>query len=233
MLVRAASRRTTVYIRTDHERFAPHERPARNGSTKIRIVLADDHVLVLEALAETLNSVPDFDVVGIVSDGHEIVPTVRRLRPTVAILDSGMTDRVGLHLAGQLRTLLPSCGVALIAGQPTRVLVDRAVEAGVLSVIPKHARLPHLIDAVRGVAAGCLTIDPVLLHAVGPEAQTLSDREREILRLAATGASVKEIAKELYLATGTVRNLASAAIKKLDGRNRFDAARIAKERGWL
>jgi two-component system response regulator DesR len=128
---------------------------------------------------------------------------------------------------------LPTSRIAFIATKPTRALVERAVEAGALTVVPKHARLSQLVGAIRGVAAGCLTIDPDLIGGSGSKAQTLSHREREILSLTASGASVKEIAKELFLSAGTVRNLSSAAIRKLNGRNRFDAARIAYEQGWL
>jgi two-component system response regulator DesR len=197
----------------------------------IRIMVADDHLLFMEALAETLNQVQDFDVVGIAGDCKEIIPTALRSSPTVALLGTAGPD--WLRQAAELGRRLPTCGVAVIGANPTRGQVDRAVAAGVLSVVPKHAKLPYLIGAIRGVAAGCVTIDPRMFCPQRPADRTLSDREIEILQLTATGASIKEIAKELYLAAGTVRNLASTAIKKLDGRNRFDAARIAGERGWL
>jgi two-component system response regulator DesR len=199
----------------------------------IRIVVADDHALVLDAFAETLRGVPGFEVVGLINGAQHVVSTVGLVRPTVAILNMGMVGIDCLQLAKEVRTAQPRCGVALIAAKPTRALVDRAVEAGALSVIPKHARLAHLVGAIRGVAAGCLTIDPVLIGSSATTVQTLSHREREILSLTVSGASVKEIAKELFLSAGTVRNLSSAAMRKLKGRNRFDAARIAYEQGWL
>lgn len=197
----------------------------------IRIMVADDHLLFMEALAETLNQVQDFDVVGIAGDSRDILPTALRASPTVALLGTAGPD--WLRQAAELGRRLPSCGVAVIAVNPTKAQVDRAVAAGVLSVVPKNAKLPHLISAIRSVAAGCVSIDVRQLCPRRPDDRTLSDREVEILQLTATGASIKEIAKELYLAAGTVRNLASTAIRKLEGRNRFDAARIAGERGWL
>ncbi|MEV8512058.1 response regulator transcription factor [Dactylosporangium sp. NPDC051484] len=199
----------------------------------IRIVVADDHALVLDAFAETLRAVPGFEIVGLINRAQHVVSTVRLLRPTVAILNMGMANVDVLHLTREVRAALPGCGVALISAKPTRDLVDRAVEAGALSVIPKHARLPYLVGAIRGVASGCLTIDPGLIGPAGPTNQTLSHREREILSLTVSGASVKEIAKELFLSAGTVRNISSTAMRKLKGRNRFDAARIAYEQGWL
>lgn len=197
----------------------------------IRIMVADDHLLFMEALAETLNQVQDFDVVGIAGDARDVLPTALRASPTVALLGTAGPD--WLRQAAELGRRLPTCGVAVIAVNPTKAQVDRAVAAGVRSVVPKHAKLPHLISSIRSVAAGCVSIDLRSLCPRRPEDRTLSDREVEILQLTATGASIKEIAKELYLAAGTVRNLASTAIRKLEGRNRFDAARIAGERGWL
>ena len=199
----------------------------------IRIVVADDHALMLDAFAETLRSVPGFEIVGLINGAQHVLSTVKVLRPTVAILTMGMAGADCVQLIKDIRATQPGCGVALISAKPTRALVDRAVDAGALSVIPKHARLPHLVGAIRGVAAGCLTIDPVLIGPPAAANHTLSYREREILSLTVSGASVKEIAKELFLSAGTVRNLSSTAMRKLKGRNRFDAARIAYEQGWL
>jgi len=196
-------------------------------------MVADDHVLFLDALAETLNRVEGFDVVGTVCESQEVLPTALRVTPSVVVLGSGVSGPGGLGLVTELVQRVPSCGVTLIVVRPTRAHVVRAVEAGVLGIVPRNVKLPCLIGAIRGVAAGCLTVDPGLLNAPQAGSRSLNDREVEILRLTATGASIKEIAQELYLASGTVRNLTSAAIKKLEGRNRFDAARIALERGWL
>src|SRR4051794_19635432 len=101
----------------------------------IRIVVADDHALVLDAFAETLRTVPGFEVVGLVNGSQHVVSTVQHVRPTITILNMGMAGTDCLRLAKDVRQTAPSCGVALIAAKPTRALVDRAVEAGVLSVI--------------------------------------------------------------------------------------------------
>lgn len=199
----------------------------------IRIVVADDQALVLDAFAQTLGTVQGFEVVGLVNGCQHLTSAVHNLRPGVAIVNAGMAGENCMEMAKDVRRTLPSCGVVLVAAKPTRDMVDRAVEAGALSVIPKHARLTSLVGAIRGVAAGCLTIDPVLIGAPDSKAQALSHREREILSLTVGGASVKEIASQLFLTCGTVRNVSSAAIKKTQGRNRFDAARIAYEQGWL
>jgi two-component system, NarL family, response regulator DesR len=197
----------------------------------IRIVVADQPRLTLEALAATLNLVQDFHVVGAVSEGPQIIPMVMRTMPTVVILGLGVPGAE--CVAGELRDHVPGCGIALLTAAPNRALVDHAITAGALSVVTRDAKLAHLVDAVRGVAAGCLTIDPGLFCGSGGGCRTLTDRQLEILRRTATGASVKEIASELHLAPGTVRNLTSQSMRKLRGRNRFDTARIASERGLL
>lgn len=198
----------------------------------IRILVADERRLISETIAETLKQVRDFDVVETVNDSQQIIPAVLRVRPAVAVLGATAAGRDELHLADELRAAAPDCGIAVIAAEPTRAFLDRAM-AGVFSVIPNHARLTHLVHAIRGVVAGYPTIDPSLLRPPSRNSRQLNDREREVLRLTAGGAPIKEIAAELYLSPGTVRNVTSSAIKKLEGRNRFDAARIANSRGWI
>ncbi|MFC8366644.1 MULTISPECIES: response regulator transcription factor [unclassified Streptomyces] len=199
----------------------------------IRIVVAGDHQLVLEAFAETLNGVDGLEVVGLATSCDAVLPAVERHRPTVLLLGESTMAGRALRIATEVRSHHPRCGVALMVGAATPSVVDRAVAAGALGVVPKNARLPQLVTTLMGVAGGCLTVDPSLLRPVAVGETTLSVREVDVLRLTAGGATVKEIAGELYLAAGTVRNLTSAAIKKLGGRNRFDAARIAGEHGLL
>ncbi|MGN5632569.1 LuxR C-terminal-related transcriptional regulator [Streptomyces sp. AC154] len=199
----------------------------------VRIVVAGDHQLVLEAFAETLNSADGLQVVGLATSYESVLPAVERHRPTVLLLGESTMGGKALRAAADVRTHHLRCGVVLMVGAATQSVVDRAVAAGALGVVPKNARLPQLITTLMGVAGGCLTVDPSLLRTVAVGDASLSVREVDVLRLTAGGATVKEIAGELFLAGGTVRNLTSAAIKKLGGRNRFDAARIAIEHGLL
>ncbi|MFD6619642.1 response regulator transcription factor [Streptomyces albidoflavus] len=199
----------------------------------VRLVVAGDHQLVLEAFAETLNSIDGLAVVGLATSYGAVLPAVERHRPTVLLLSEPTLGGKALQVAMEVRSLHPKCGVALMVGAATPSVVDRAVAAGALGVVPKNARLPQLVTTLMGVAGGCLTVDPSLLRAADAGESSLSTRETDVLRLTAGGATVKEIAGELFLAAGTVRNLTSAAIKKLGGRNRFDAARIAGEHGLL
>ncbi|GAA1221053.1 MULTISPECIES: response regulator transcription factor [Streptomyces] len=199
----------------------------------VRVVVAGDHQLVLEAFAETLNGTNGLDVVGLATTYEAVLPAVERHRPTVLLLGEPTMGGKALRAATDVRAQHPKCGVALMVGAATPAVVDRAVAAGALGIVPKNARLPQLITTLMGVAGGCLTVDPALMRPPTAGESALSVREMDVLRLTAGGATVKEIAGELYLAAGTVRNLTSAAIKKLGGRNRFDAARIASEHGWL
>lgn len=199
----------------------------------VRVVVAGDHQLVLEAFAETLNGTNGLGVVGLATTYEAVLPAVERHRPTVLLLGEPTMGGKALRAATDVRAQHPKCGVALMVGAATPAVVDRAVAAGALGIVPKNARLPQLITTLMGVAGGCLTVDPALMRPPTAGESALSVREMDVLRLTAGGATVKEIAGELYLAAGTVRNLTSAAIKKLGGRNRFDAARIASEHGWL
>ncbi|HET6634837.1 MAG TPA: response regulator transcription factor [Streptomyces sp.] len=198
----------------------------------IRIVVADERCLISEAIAETLGNVEDFEVVEVVDDDRRITSTVQRVRPAVAVLGSAASGRGELGLVDELKEAVPDCAITVITAELTSSMLGRAM-AGAFSVIPHHARVTHLVHAIRGVVAGCPTVDPSLLRVPSRGGRRLNDRERQVLRLTVGGAPIKEIAAELYLSPGTVRNLTSSAIKKLEGRNRFDAARIAHSRGWL
>lgn len=197
----------------------------------IRIVIADQPCLASEVTARALAGVAGFDVLGISSDEPEI-ELLAAGRPTVLVAGTAATtadDRLMYQVATLHRTL-PDCAIVLLATGPTRALVDQAIRMGALSVVARQSSFRHLVNAVRGVAAGCLTLSPEF-YATSKPGKNLSDRHVDVLRLTSTGAPLKQIAKELHLAEGTVRNLASAAIKALDGRNRFDAARIAVDQG--
>jgi two-component system, NarL family, response regulator DesR len=215
---------------------APGRRPERmtwTGPPGIRILVAEKNQLFLDATADMFGLVRDFEVVRTVLALDAVVDEVRRTGPLVVVLGIGGTGHHRLDLARKVMEVSPLSRVVLVAVRPTRTLVDRAVAVGVLSVVPTHAPLTHLVDAIRGVAKGFLTLDPSLFDSADPAGRVLGEREREILWLTALGLPVKDIADQLFLSPGTVRNLTSALIKKLGGRNRFDAVRIARERGWL
>ncbi|WP_370413824.1 DNA-binding response regulator [Streptomyces fradiae] len=212
------------------------------ADSTVRVVVGSARALFLDALAEALRSVEGIVVLGAESNHRHILAEVHRHSPDVLLLeDTPGSDHV-LRLASAVRDRVPSCGIALMTPGSRPGAVSRAMAAGVHGIVPMDAGLPRLIATVRGVAAGCVTVAPSLIEGMGGTdgmggagggGAPLNARESQVMRLTAGGATVKEIAAELYLAAGTVRNVASASIKKLGGRNRFDAARIAVEQGWI
>lgn len=200
----------------------------------IRVLVADDHVMLLEALASRFTTVEGFAVVATLTDSAAVAPAAVRTRPDVALLDVFMPPAGGVGAASQMRKLLPSCGVVLMTAVPRPGLLSRAIEDGVLGVVCKSAPLAELVAVLQAAAAGQRRIDPAINAAIGTLNQSpLSCREVEVLRLVMTGVSIAELAKRVCLAEGTVRNLVSSSIRKLNARNRFDAARIALEKGLL
>lgn len=201
----------------------------------VQLLIGNDHHLVVEALAGSLRAVADFSVVGVAYDSASVVPLVLRTNPRVAVLGAAGSGALGLQIARQVLQSRPSCRVALMAPSPTRALVDQALRSGVLGVVPMDATLSHLVHTIRGVAVGCVSMQAPSGDTTSetPRKCLLTGRERDVLRLTWAGATVKDIARELCLAPGTVRNNSSVAQRKMDARNRFDAARVAQERGWL
>jgi two-component system response regulator DesR len=209
------------------------QRTTRTAAPSIRILIAEENRLFLDATFHLFGMIRDFELVRGVLCPDAVVDEVRRIRPVVVVLGPGGAGHNRLDLARKVIEVSPLSRVVLVAVRPTQALVDRAVAAGVLSVVPTHAPMNHLIDAIRGVADGLLTLDASLFDAPDTAGRILGEREREILQLTAMGMPIKDIATKLFLAPGTVRNLTSSLIKRLDARNRFDAVRIARECGWL
>ncbi|MFH8385756.1 response regulator [Kitasatospora sp. NPDC018058] len=199
----------------------------------IRVVLAEDQGMVLGAFASLLDLQPDITVVATATNGDDALAAVREHRPDVLVTDIEMPGRTGLELAAELYRM----------GDPTRVLIvttfarsgylRRAVDAGVAGYVLKDAPIGELAAALRRVHAGERVVAPELAVAAWDAADPLTDRERELLRAVADGASNGEIAARLFLAEGTVRNYLSTAMAKLGARNRTEAARTAMSRGWL
>ena len=199
----------------------------------IRLVLAEDQAMVRGALAALLSLEPDLEVVGEAGDGAEAEALVRDLRPDVLVTDIEMPRGTGLEVAAALRDARLPTRVVILTTFGRAGYLRRALEAGALGYLLKDAPAAVLADAVRRVHAGLRAIDPDLAAQAWGEADPLSDRERQVLRLAGEGRTSVEIAQALGLAEGTVRNYLSEAIGKLGAGNRVEAARIAREQGWL
>lgn len=200
----------------------------------IRVLLADDQVLLLEALAAALDLQPDLEVVATVRNGDQVLEAVRRSSPDVALLDVQMPGTDGLSLAVQLQTEVPQCRVLILTTFARSGYLQRARQAGAAGFVVKEAPLEQMVDAVRRVHRGLRVFDPEVsgqAHRAGPD--PLTDRERDVLRAALDGDQVADIARSLRLAESTVRNHLSSAIGKTGARTRGEAAHTAQENGWL
>ncbi|WP_103884338.1 response regulator transcription factor [Actinacidiphila yanglinensis] len=200
----------------------------------IRVLLADDQSMVREALATLLGLEEDIEVVAQVARGDEVVAAVLEHRPDVALLDIEMPGMTGIEAAAQLRGAAPGVKVVIVTTFGRPGYLRRAMESGAEAFLVKDAPAAQLADAVRLVLKGQRVIDPSLAAAALAEgADPLTAREREVLNAAADGSVNAEIACRLLLSEGTVRNYLSTAIQKTGARNRAEAVRIAREKGWL
>jgi two-component system response regulator DesR len=200
----------------------------------IRVLLADDQSMVREALAALLGLEVDIDVVAQVARGDEVVAAAREHRPDVALLDIEMPGMTGIEAAAELRTACPGVKVVIVTTFGRPGYLRRAMESGAEAFLVKDAPAARLADAVRRVLDGQRVIDPALAAAAladGPD--PLTARERDVLNAAADGSVNADIARRLLLSEGTVRNYLSTAIQKTGARNRAEAVRIAREKGWL
>ena len=197
----------------------------------IRVVLAEDQAMVRGALAALLALEGDIEVVGEAGDGVAAEELVRRLAPDVLVTDIEMPERSGLELAQAIKGTATRVVILTTFGRAG--YLRRALEAGALGYLVKDAPSAELADAIRRVGPGRGASDPPLAAPAWGEDDPLTDRERQVLRLAGEGRSGPEIAAALGLAEGTVRNYLSEAISKLGAGNRVEAARMARDRGWL
>ncbi|MCX4447046.1 response regulator [Streptomyces sp. NPDC087866] len=200
----------------------------------IRLLLAEDQSMVREALAALLGLEPDIEVVAQVARGDEVLAAAEEHGIDVALLDIEMPGMTGIDATAQLRRALPDVKVVVVTTFGRPGYLRRAMESGADAFLVKDAPASQLAEAVRKVLAGERVIDPGLAAAaLADGASPLTEREREVLRTAADGSTNAEIAASLHLSQGTVRNYLSMAIQKMAARNRAEAVRMAREKGWL
>jgi two-component system response regulator DesR len=199
----------------------------------IRVVIAEDQGMVLGALAALLDIETDMSVVGRASNGRAALDLVRTLKPDVVVTDIEMPDMSGLELAQALRTEKLAARIVILTTFARPGYLRRALDAGAAAYLLKDAPSHQLADAIRRVHAGTRVIDPALAADAWSEADPLTDRERQVLRLAGDGLSSADIAATLSLSEGTVRNYLSEAMSKLGAQNRIEAANLARAKGWL
>jgi len=189
--------------------------------------------MVLGALAALLEIEGDINVVARAKNGKEALQAVLAHKPDVFITDIEMPEMTGLDVAVELKRLHKGTRVIILTTFARAGYLRRALDAGASGYLLKDMRAEELAEAVRRVQQGLRVIDPELATEAWGEPDPLTDRERQVLRLAGDGVTSLDIANDLGLSEGTVRNYLSEAISKLGAANRTEAARIARTKGWL
>jgi two-component system response regulator DesR len=204
------------------------------AATKIRVLIAEDQTMLRGALAALLSLEPDITVIAQASNGREAHKLTLTLAPDVVVTDIEMPEMTGLEFAAALKDTSSKSRIIILTTFARPGYLRRALDAGARGYLLKDRPASELAEAIRRVHAGLRAVDPALAaEAWSADEDPLTDRERAILQRAADGRSSADIAADLHLSEGTVRNYLSEAIAKLGAANRIDAARIARARGWL
>ena len=212
----------------------PQKERTKISPNKIRVIIAEDQTMLRGALAALLELEPDITVIAQAANGREAHRLTRELQPDVIVTDIEMPEMTGLEFAAALKDTPSKSRVIILTTFARPGYLRRALDAGARGYLLKERPASELAEAIRRVHTGLRAIDPALAaEAWGADEDPLSDRERQILQRAGDGRTSAEIAAELRLSEGTVRNYLSEAIAKLGAANRTDAARIARTRGWL
>ncbi|RST72527.1 response regulator transcription factor [Siminovitchia acidinfaciens] len=201
----------------------------------IRIVIAEDQGMMLGALGSLLNMEEDMEVVGKARNGEEAVQLVRELDPDVCIMDIEMPVKTGLEAAQELKG--SSSKIVILTTFARAGYFERARKAGVRGYLLKDSPIEELVSAIRLIMDGRRMYAPELVDLAYSDddymENPLTERETEVLSLVAEGKTTKEIAKELYLTPGTIRNYISSILEKLNVGNRIEAISRFKEKGWF
>ncbi|THE10248.1 response regulator transcription factor [Bacillus timonensis] len=197
----------------------------------IRIVIAEDQRMVLGALGSLLNLEDDMEVVGMANNGQEAISLVKELQPDICMMDIEMPLKTGLEAAEELKKT--DCKVIILTTFARTGYFQRALKAGVKGYLLKDSPSDELADSIRSVMSGKRVYAPELMDDLYADENPLTDRELEVLELVADGKNTKEIADELRIKTGTVRNYISTILDKLEVKNRIEAITQLKEKGWF
>lgn len=199
----------------------------------IRIMIAEDQRMLRGALGSLLDLEDDIEVIAEVENGEEALKRILTEKPDVCLMDIEMPIKSGLDVAEELAIQGSTCKIIILTTFARPGYFERAVKAGVHGYMLKDGSSDELAETIRQVVKGKREFAPDLIFGSFKSENPLTDREREIMRLAAAGKTAKEIATELYLSPGTVRNYISEVISKLNSKNRIEAIGIAEEKGWL
>lgn len=200
----------------------------------ITVLLADDERLTRGAIAALLGLEPDLDVVAQASTGDEALDAARRHAPDVAVLDVEMPGMDGVAVAERITETHPGTRCVMLTRHARPGVLRRALSASAKGFVPKSAPASLLADVIRRVSAGGRYVDSdIAAQALSDAACPLTDRERDLLRRVDDTATAAQLGAVLHLSPGTVRNYLSSAMTKLGARNRAEAARIARDYGWI
>ncbi|MFC5465446.1 response regulator transcription factor [Lederbergia graminis] len=199
----------------------------------IRIVIAEDQRILRGALGALLDFEDDMEVVGQSENGEEALKLVQDLQPDVCLLDIEMPVMSGLMVAEKLKEIGSNCRVIILTTFARPGYFERAIKAGVHGYLLKDGSVEELAESLRRVMQGKREFSQELILNSYQEDNPLTEREQEILLLAASGKTSKEISKELFLSSGTVRNYMSEILQKLEAKNKIEAIAKAEEMGWI
>ncbi|AIY04313.1 MULTISPECIES: response regulator transcription factor [Planococcus] len=197
----------------------------------IRIVLAEDQRMMLGALGSLLDLEEDMEVVGKAANGEEVIELVESLQPDICIMDIEMPLKSGLDAAEILKD--QPCKIIILTTFARSGYFERARKAGVSGYLLKDSPSEDLATSIRTIMSGRRIYAPELVDLAYADENPLTDREKQVMELIAEGRSTKEIAKELFITTGTVRNYISTILDKLEVGNRIEAISRFKEKGWF
>ncbi|MEK3833034.1 MULTISPECIES: response regulator transcription factor [unclassified Paenibacillus] len=199
----------------------------------ISIIIAEDQRLLRGAMASLLDLEEDIEVAGEAGDGAEALALIERVQPDVCLMDIEMPLMSGLEVAELLKSRGCRTKIIILTTFARPGYFERGVKAGIQGYLLKDEPVDKLADAIRRVMGGGREVSPELVFGSLREENPLSDREREILKLAAAGRSAGEIAAALHLSYGTVRNYISEILSKLEVKTRIEAVRLAEDKGWM
>lgn len=197
----------------------------------IRIVIAEDQRMLLGALASLLDLEEDMKVVGRASNGEDAVKLVHLHQPDICIMDIEMPVKSGLDAAEELKGC--GCKVMILTTFARPGYFERALKAGANGYLLKDSPSEELASSIRSIMAGRRIYAAELVDEAYGQENPLTEREKEVLELIADGKNTKEIASQLFITTGTVRNYISVILDKLGVSNRIEAITHFKEKGWF
>lgn len=199
----------------------------------MKVIVAEDQGMLRGALSALLDLEDDIEVVGQAADGEQALRMIEALDPDLCVMDIEMPKLTGLDVAERLKETKHGCKVVILTTFSRSGYFQRAMRAGVKGFLLKDSPIDELGAALRSVHGGGRAVSPELAMQLWEAENPLTEREREVLKLAGAGLGAGEIASRLFLSHGTVRNYLSEAIQKLDAKNRIEATLIAERNGWL